>query len=340
MVTIRDIAKASGVSVATVSYVLNNGPRPVHPETRERVRGQIDRLGYHPSAIARSLFSGRTNTVGVVLYTYGTSNPVASPYFAQVLGGILESAARLRKSTMLMLEPITEDSAHHIGMYCDGRSDGLLFVAPPETPKIVQGMAGRKVPYILLSDSYADPNVATMDIDNFEAARKMVHYLIQKGHRRIAFFNGDDRLDSAASRDLGYRQALADAGLQYDRCLDVKGLYTGASGDERARFIFKLPLSERPTAIFCGSDQIALGVLSAAREMNIRVPDEISIAGFDDVLNAAESNPPLTTIRQPLFRMGVEAVEMLFDCVNGAELEKRIFETEIIERGSVAEPHH
>jgi len=338
MTTIRDIAKASGVSVATVSYVLNDGPRKVNPETRDRVRKQMDKLGYQPNAIARSLYTGRTNTIGVVLYTYGSTNPVASPYFGLVLGGILESASLLRKSTMLMLEPITEESTHHISMYCDGRSDGLLFIAPPETFKIVKAMVGRRVPYILVNDSYPDPNVATIDIDNTKAARKMMQYLIDKGHRRIAFMNGDNRLDSAASRDAGYTHALHDAGLTYDPALDIKGQYLERSGYDRALSLYKLPQSERPTAIFCGSDQIALGALRAARELNLRVPQDISIAGFDDIPNAAESNPPLTTVHQPLYRMGQEAVKMLFKRVDGADLEKCELEIEIIERGSVGNP--
>ena len=338
MPTIRDIANASGVSVATVSYVLNNGPRPVHPETRERVREQMDLLGYHPNAIARSLFTGRTNTVGVVLYTYGVSNPVASPYFTLILGGILESASLLRKSTMLMLEPITEESTQHMNMYCDGRSDGLLFIAPPETSKIVKAMSTRKLPYILVSDSYADSNVATIDINNADAAKKMVQHIIGRGHKRVAIFNGDHRLDSAASRNTGYKEALHDAGLEYDPSLDIKGYYTEISGHESGLTLLKLPQSERPTAIFCCNDQIALGALRAARELNLRVPQDISIAGFDDIPNAAESNPPLTTVRQPLYRMGQEAVKMLFKRVDGADLEKCELEIEIIERGSVGEP--
>jgi len=165
-----------------------------------------------------------------------------------------------------------------------------------------------------------------------------VHYLIGKGHRHIGIISGDCRLDSAASRYAGYRQALREAGVDYDPSVDIKGFYTEISGHECAAAILTLPQSERPTAIFCGNDQIAIGALRAARELNVRVPQDISIAGFDDIPNAAESHPPLTTVRQPLFNMGKTAVEMLFKRVDGADLEKCELDVEIIERDSVAEP--
>jgi LacI family transcriptional regulator len=337
-VTIKDLAKACGVAPSTVSYVLNNGPRVVHPQTRERVLEAARRLNYHPSAVARGLSKKRMETVGVVMGYW--ASPDTDPYFGSILGGILTVAQERRQSMTLFMEHSWTDALGNLRFYCDGRCDGLLLVAPPTDHAILAALKQKEIPFVVVSDLTTDPDISGVDVDNRAAACAMVGYLVAQGHRRIAMLGGHASLSSAPQRLQGYRDALAEAGIPYDEGLFLPGAYNQDTGYERARKLMCLPEAHRPTALFCCSDAIAFGALRAFKELGYQVPCDVSVAGFDDVFMAALTQPPLTTVRQPLRQIGERAAEVLLsqiqDRVPG--IQKEVLPTELILRDSVTVP--
>lgn len=334
-VTIKDLARASGVSVATVSYVINNGPRPVHPRTRKRVLAAMEALDYHPNAIARGLSAKRMNTVGVVTGFWVT--PDVNFYFAAVLHGILATAQRYRQSTILFALNDGDQMLDEVPFYCDGRCDGLIIFG--QVSEEVAGILKRKaMPFVLLHHTESDPDISAIDIDNVAAAQEMVAYLVAQGHRRIAYLDG--QWQSAMLRLEGYRRALEEADIAYEESLVWSGDYTIPSGYERTLANMQGNSPNRPTALFCGDDAIALGAVGALRDLGLRVPQDVSVAGFDDISLAANSHPALTTMRQPLGQIGLRAAEMLMDQIEAREApgRKEFLPTELIVRDSVAPP--
>ncbi len=337
--TIRDVAKASGVSTMAVSYVLNDRPGKVGRETRERIKNTIKELHYRPSAVARGLSRRRLNAIGVIFHVRASTKLVSTPYFGDILGGILESSMEHSQSTTLFTEVGDADHGNRLNAYCDGRCDGLIFVAPRDRANLVAALANQRVPHVFISDLGDDPQTSYVDVDNLAAAKKAMEYLIERGHRRIALLGGDDDQSSAQRRREGYLLAMEEAGIEVDLTLVHSGKYSPKWGYDGTERLLELS-GKRPTAIFCASDEIALGALVAARMFGVSVPDDLSIMGFDDTTGAATSNPPLTTVRQPLHRIGCEAVELLLEMIDSGEMhgQRRILESEIITRGTVAPP--
>jgi LacI family transcriptional regulator len=339
MATILDVAKASGVSPATVSYVLNNGPRAVRPETRERVLLAIQKLGYEPNAVARGLRRKRMETFGIVL-PHPHTDLITSPYFAPVMNGILHVAMQKQQNTTIFTGATWSDAERSLPIYCDGRCDGLILLSPPMDSGIVPALAAKSVPFVLLSDVSDDPNVSSVDVDNTAAAREMVRHLLAQGHRRIAVLCGGAQARSANQRLRGYRLALEDHGIEFDPSLVFPGHYTAASGYENGLAAARRTEQCRPTALFCCNDEIALGAYRALEESGLRIPEEMSVVGFDDIASAASYRPPLTTVRQPLMQLGDRAARLLLARIEG-EIpggQKETLPTEVIVRESVAPP--
>ncbi|HZP82439.1 MAG TPA: LacI family DNA-binding transcriptional regulator [Chthonomonadaceae bacterium] len=339
MSTIKDVARACGLSAATVSYVINDGPRSVRPETRERVLQAIRELNYFPSAVARGLQGRRMNTLGVVL-PREIASPLSNPYYAPVLDGIMNAAMRGKQSTTIFTGHLWSDAQYSLPVYCDGRCDGLLLLTPPTQCDILSALTRRGVPFVIIDDLRGEVEASSVEIDNVAGAYALIQHLLEQGHRRIAMFQGASSFRCVAQRTRGYREALAAWGIAYDETLVFPGEYSAESGYENARLLLQQPAWLRPTAIFGCNDLIALGVLCALREAGVRVPQEMSVVGFDDVAPAAISQPPLTTIHQPLHRLGETAIEMLLAQIEGeaAPGEHRLLPTELITRGSVAPP--
>ncbi len=317
MATIRDVAKASGVSVATVSYVLNNGPRPVRPQTRERVLAVMRHLNYHPNAMARGLIRRRMNTVGV-LFGQIESAIVTNPYAASVLQGILSAAAELNYNVTLFPKQWV-NVRHSAAAIRDRRTDGVLVIAPLDDSDMVPGLAALGVPMVVVSGLDYDLNVPSFDVDNIAGARLAVEYLLSLGHRRIGHISGSLRFDSARTRRKEFLETLKAAGITVPDEYIVEGDYSGY-GDVPEILRRFLALPDPPTALFAGNDQIALTILNAANAMNIAIPQRISLIGFDDIPLAPMLSPPLTTSRQPLDAMGALAVRKLVNLIEGASV--------------------
>ena len=331
--TLRDVAAQAGVTAQTVSVVLNgsrSGTKVSHA-TRLRIQEAALVLRYRPNAVARGLSQRRMNTLGVVgVY----ADPGINLYFLTILTGILRAGMRTQNSITVFSGQEWTEVEKTLSLTCDGRCDGLLLIGSP--PSIVETLQQCSLSFVLINEPCPGVEVASIDVDNTVAAYSMVAYLLSLGHRRVAIFCGDAPQKSAQERLAGYIQAHSDAGVTRDPHFVYPGTYSREAGAANAWRVARLPFCERPTAIFCSNDEIAIGALNTFSESGIRVPDEIAIAGFDDIVTAGLTHPPLTTVRQPLERIGERAVEMLLAQIEGrADFQyKEVIPTEIIVRAS------
>lgn len=303
--TIDDVARLAGVSIATVSRCLHT-PDIVAAQTRDKVLGAVRQTGYNLNAAAQSLRQRRSNTVLVVVPEIGNT------FFSEILGGIeLESSAA--GMTMLIgntgRSKAREDS--YVRYLLNGRADGALLLADPQSGWFdipIRNSLGIP-PIVAISEVGPDSGPVTVSIDNEAAAQTAVRHLIEQGHRNIAHVAGPSSNILTVQRLMGYRRAMAEAGLPVLAAQEFQGDFGLASG--RAVFARFVAQSPRPTALFFGNDEMAMGFLSTAYAAGVRVPRDVSVVGFDDIQFAQSCIPALTTIRQPWAAMGAAAMRML-----------------------------
>lgn len=333
MATIKDVARLSGVSPATVSQVLNNGGRPVHEDTRKRVLEAARQLDYRPNALARGLVGKRMNTIGVVFTQW--SGPHTNSFILGALLGALSLSGLRNQNTMLFNLDGWDRATERLPEMCDGRCDGVLLMVPPEDCPLPEALLRRKAPCVLLSARDPSGQAPSVDVDNVRAAFQMTDTLLRMGHRRIAYVREPDTRESAIGfareRREGYRQALIAAGAYDSAMADLAG---------ESAAIQAVRSSQRPTALFCLTDDLALRLLEQLKGQGVRVPDDVSVAGFDDVPLAAMSRPALSTVRQPIHRLGERAAEMLLASIDGAVPagHRELLPTELVLRESTAAP--
>lgn len=335
MATIHDVARECGVSVTTVSTVLNNAPRPVRAAVRARVIETAQRLNYHPSAVARGLVHRRTRTLGL-LFSVVESAIVTNHYAVGVLEGIFREAAERGYEIHLHTRP-WEGEAVSAARIRAQRSDGILVVAPPIGSDIASSLHRLGAPLVVVSAPAGVGGVTTVDVDNRAGARLAAQHLLALGHRRIAHLMGDPAQASVCERRDAFRAALAEAGIELPDAAMV-----GASFDFDVAYATTRTLlvaAERPTALFVTTDSLALQALHAARDLGLRVPEDLSVIGFDDFPLAPYLAPPLTTVHHPLARVGAMAVALLIDRIEGREAPGRVLlDPYLVVRGSTAPP--
>jgi DNA-binding LacI/PurR family transcriptional regulator len=314
MSTIHDVARESGVSITTVSMVLNNGSRPVSAEARRRVLEAARALNYTPNANARSLVSRRVRALGVIVGFNTRSLLLSNPYISAVLQGILDAATELDYNVNIYTRP-WRNAEQDASAFRDGRADGVLLVAPIMGTDMVSGLSSLGIPLVVASAASMCEGVPSLDIDNVQGARLAAQHLLSLGHTRIAHLMGNLNQTNVIERRDAFCAALGEAGVNIPPAYLVAGQYNRESGKENAEHLLSLP--EPPSAIFAGNDVLALAALEAARERGISVPHELSIIGFDDIPEAAMVTPPLTTIRQPLTEVGDRATRLLVDIIEG-----------------------
>jgi LacI family transcriptional regulator len=333
--TIRDVAKKAKVSHQTVSRVIN-GHDSVTPETRERVADAIRELEYVPSQVARSLTSNRTHTLGMV------TTDVSDHFFAEAVAGA-DVEARKHGYFLIIgsIEPGAEDDERtYLRLLLERRVEGLIIAVPRlrlADDDMLAGVATR-LPTVVVASDIELTGADHVDIDNRHGGLEATQYLLSQGHRRIATITGPLDWPSARARLDGYRDALrgrASAEAQIvEPSLDW-GLDSGRRAAERL-----LGLTPRPTAIFAQSDLLALGAISALRAHGLRVPDDVSIIGFDDIPVAQVFDPPLTTLRQPMREVGQLAARLVADPRTGTRRGKatrrHVLRAPLVIRGSVA----
>lgn len=304
MPTILDVAKAAGVSVATVSRALN-GKRQVSPETLRRVRAAAESLHYTPNVSARNL---RLNKNRIILIV---APNLTNPYYAHIIAGIGKAARHLGYSAFLCnTQGSREQEEETLGMLLRRQADGAILMATERDCDFLEGYA-RRFALVQCSEYAPGIDIPRVSIDNFAAAREAMDYLIGLGHRKIAMIGSENNYISTVHRLEGYRRALAGAGIGFraDYVLSASADYTFKSGFDCATALFCL--AERPTALLCVSDMLALGAIASAREMGLKVPEDVTVVGFDDVEHTTMFHPHVTTVAQPCAQLGEKAMEML-----------------------------
>ncbi|MDB5847172.1 MAG: LacI family transcriptional regulator [Rhodoferax sp.] len=332
MATIKDVALHAGVSVTTVSHVVND-TRHVSKEGRSRVEAAIVALGYVPSAVARSLKSNTTRTLGML--TPNSSNP----YFAEIVR-VVEDRCFAAGYTLILCN--TEDESPRQSVYlkvlAERRIDGLIVVSTGDDEALVSQLRGLRMPTVLLDREIDDPGCDLVETAHMDGGLLAVRHLLSLGHRRIACIGGPVHVTAGEQRIEGWRLALAEAGGAADGLL-WRGGFTSQGGYEAMHAILRSDhAAKRPSAVFVCNDLMAIGALRAVHESGLRVPDDISIVGFDDIELAAYTSPPLTTVAQPKDRIGALAVDMLLERVSGRRLETRkvVLQPELRVRASTA----
>jgi LacI family transcriptional regulator len=320
--TIFDVAKVAGVSIKTVSRVVNNEPN-VRDSTRERVEDAIAMLKYRPDQSARNLASHRTHLIGLVYDDPAAYELPSSGYIIRMQHGALK-ACRSALSELL-IHPC-DFRKKKVGVELkslieETRPAGIIVAAPlSNMPKIVRAIEATGTPFVRISPGKTNGKQLSVSTNDREVCAEMTRYLAGLGHKRIAFITGDPNHAAVANRFLGYQDGLDESGLEYSEQLVAAGDNSFGSGEACAEKLLKR--KNRPTAIFAANDDMAAGVLRTANRLGIDVPGQLSVTGFDDITLARQVDPALTTIRQPLARMAERAAEMLINSNGGGEVAK------------------
>ena len=305
--TIKDVAREAGVSVATVSRVWNEAAF-VSPETRQRVAAVATRMGYSPHGAARSLITRTTHTLGVLLPDlYGE-------FFSEIIRGIDHTAQAAGYHILVSSSHDSKDEIDAALRSMRGRVDGMIIMSPDlEAQQTLHALQG-SFPVVLLNGGAESKAFDTITIENHEGAREMALHLVAHGHTRIAMICGPRRNYDAAERLRGYQSALTESGIALAESLVVQGDFSELAGHRAVKQL--LDLQHRPTAIFAANDSMAIGALSALREAGLRVPEDIAVAGFDDIPMARYMNPPLSTVHVDISKLGERAAALLLSSLH------------------------
>jgi DNA-binding LacI/PurR family transcriptional regulator len=331
VVTISRVAQEAGVSIQTVSRVINNRP-DVAAETRERVLQVINRLGYQPNAIARSLVSRRTRTLGLITADF------SDYFFTQVIAGAEVEARKHGYFFMLgSTERNYQDEPEYIRLLTEHHVEGILFARPSTEPSNhhLAELVQQGVPVVTTAYYLPGQPLTVVDVDNVDGGRQATACLVESGHRQIAMITGVAGWKSVADRSAGYLEILQAANIAYDPGLVAEGDWSYESG---YRAMQTLLAGQRTfTALFAQNDRMAIGAIRALREMGRTVPKDVSVVGFDDIPVAAYCEPPLTTVRQPMRLVGESATRLLIQAIgqpNGGDSQEVLLKTELVRRES------
>ena len=330
MTTLEEIAKLAKVSRSTVSRVINDDPK-VSEATRERVQAVVHRLNYHPNAAARGLAAGRTRILGLLI-PMGVAAVFTDPYHPLVIQGVASACNAHEHSVMLWLAEPEFERRTISQILHNGLIDGVILASQMVDDPLLQSLIQSELPFILIGRHPNDKRVSYVDVDNINSAREMVAYLLRLGRRCVATITGPHNMIAGVDRLEGYHAALRDRGVPPDPNLIISGDFTEESGYTAMQHL--LPM--KPDAVFAASDTMAVGAIRAIRQTGLRVPEDIAVAGFDDVPFAARSDPPLTTVRQPIHRAGAVAAETLIDMIANpsSQPHRIILPTELVIRAS------
>jgi len=327
-VTIQDVAKTAGVSVSTVSRVLN-GKVDVASETQDRILSVIDDLGYTTNLAARSMRSQKKNLVGLIM------PDIAYPFAIEVMKGVNRAIAESEFDLLVYTTGDVRKSGRasheqkYVSLLTNSISDGVIIVAP------VAGEFNIDAPIVSIDPLASNPNYPSVHATNYQGAMEAMEYLLGLGHKRIGYIGGRVELESSNRRLMGYRASLEKAGLPLDEELIASGDYTTETGVSGARKL--IALENPPTAIFASNDQMAMGVFQVAEELGMRIPEDLSVVGFDNITESKYMG--LTTVDQFISQMGFVATQMLIKLINGESLEDQTYrmQTRLIVRNSCGE---
>jgi LacI family transcriptional regulator len=329
--TIIDISKASGFSKSTVSKVLRNEPFVKH-STKEKILGIIKKLGYQPDEIARSLVTGKTiNSIGLII------SDITNPFFPDVALGV-EAEAKKRNCNMILCNADYDEAEEekYINILIRNRVVGILLATPKLKDKNINHLLEINYPFVLITRKVKGLKTNIVTVNHFKASKMAVNYLIQKGHRKIAHFSGKERFYGMIKRSEGYKAALKENNIEINNKLIIKNAISIEGGYKSAEELLKM--NEKPTAIFATEDLIAIGAMECLVDNGYKVPEDISIIGYDNIKITALKSINLTTVNQPKFDIGVKSVEILYRQIESGPGFKPVtcfMESYIVERGSV-----
>ena len=330
MATIKHVAARAGVSFTTVSHVVN-GTRPVSDPVRSKVEAAIAELGYVPSGVARSLRVRATGTLGLLL-------PNASnPYFAELARGIEDHAERNGYSVILCnSDDDIDKQLRYLRVLLERRIDGLIVATVASDAAFAEALANLRVPLVLVDRSLDGVDADQLRVDHEQGAYLATRHLLELGHRRIVCIGGPASTQVAQLRAAGYQRALAEAGIEAQAVVDCP--FTSPAGHAAAQTLLSAEL--RPTAIFAGNDMIALGVLRAAAERELQVPQQLSVVGFDDIEVSRYLHPALTTVGQCIGQLGEQVAARLLERIRtpGLAVSQQLIEPILVLRESSAAP--
>lgn len=308
VVTLERVAEQAGVSPSTVSRILN-GTAAVSQAKKDAVQAAIQALGFRPNPVARGLAGGRTLSIGVV------TQIISSPFYGEALLGIERELERAGYVPLFVSGNWHEDDERKaIETLLSRLVDGVIVLAGRLSDAELTQVADT-LPMIVVGRQLSGPQLYSFSFDNRAGARAATQHLIEQGHRRIAFISGDLLHDDAVERQNGYFDALAAAGIAADPDLIVQGDYTEAGGMLAVSRL--LERDQHFTALFASNDQMAIGACLGLHRRNLRVPDDVSLVGFDDLIMARYAMPPLTTVRQSVYEIGAEAATAMLSLLRG-----------------------
>ena len=310
-ITLRDVAIHAGVSPKTVSNVINDWPY-ITDETREKVQRSIDALSYRPNGLATSLRTGRTNTIGVMI------PDITNPFFGQLMRGCEDVLYAAGYSIFLCNtgeDPIKE--RRYLDMLVNRGVDGLIMVGSRSNSEVLTAVVQDSFPIVTVDSPEQQGNKTVIGIDNIGGAKMAVKYLIDCGHTRIAHLGGPAQRLAADHRLQGYRQALENAGIPYDETLVDRCAPTIRGGYQSSLALIP---SKKPTALFCYNDLMAVGAMVACRQLDLNIPHDIAIVGFDDIAIASLVEPALTTVQVRQYDLGRLSSDLLLERLSGKEI--------------------
>ncbi|MBP1693077.1 MAG: transcriptional regulator, LacI family [Chloroflexi bacterium] len=328
--TLDEIARLSGVSRSTVSRVINDSPG-VRQETRQRVLQIIQQMNYQPNVLARSLAGGRTRVLSLVI-PEGVTRLFSDPYFPILIQGVSLACNAQDYSVMLWLADPDYKRRTISRIIQDKLSDGTIIASMLNDDPLVEALIEDGSPFILIGRNPNHENISYVDVDNQNGTHMAIAHLLHLGYRRIATITGPQNMIAGLDRLEGYLQTLRQWNLAVDPDLIIEGDFSEDGGYTAMRRLVPC----QPEAVFIASDQMAIGALRALREYELRVPQDIAVIGFDDIPMAARTDPPLTTVRQPIQKTGQTAAETLIDMIEYPSNEPRrlILPTELVIRES------
>ncbi|MEI8632206.1 DNA-binding transcriptional regulator CytR [Vibrio sp. PP-XX7] len=332
MATMKDVAQLAGVSTATVSRALMN-PEKVSPSTRKRVEDAVLESGYSPNSLARNLRRNESKIIVVIV------PDICDPYFSEIIRGIEDAAAE--HGYLVLLGDSGQQHKREtsfVNLVFTKQADGMLLLGtnlPFDASKSEQ----KNLPPMVMACEYApELELPTVHIDNLTSAFEIVNYLTQMGHTQIAEITGPKSAALCEFRHQGFMQALRRAGLKLNPNFHIQGDFSFESGAKSIRAL--MALAEVPTAVFCHNDMMAIGMIQEAKRLGLRVPQDLSVVGFDDIHFAQYCDPPLTTVSQPKYEIGRQAMLMMLEVLRGQDVRagSRLLETKLVIRESVAPP--
>jgi LacI family transcriptional regulator len=331
MISIKDVARHAGVSVGTVSNVINR-PDSVSADTRARVTAAIGELGYVRSESARQLRAGRSRVMALLVLD------MANPFFADIARGAERAARNAGLGVMVCnsgQDPAEE--AEYLSFFAEQRVRGVLVTPADIGGANLMSLRRHGIPYVLVDRVAPSDQACSVSVDDIVGGELAVRHLVRAGHRQIVYISGPSTLAQCRDRGAGAAAVIAEAGLPPAALtvIEVEHMTVGSGRDAGSRL---LGLSDRPTAVFCVNDLVALGVLQAMFSAGVRVPEEMSIVGYDDIEFASAAAVPLTSVRQPALRIGQTAAELLIEETSGAREGHThrdvVFQPELVVRNS------